>query len=157
MNDFIVIVENPPPNIVSIENSSSDSPGVVEVEVFPSPTVNILGPSVIINPSDLPDFYHTKIIDFNSAVSGLLPTGVNTSDVQKIIGLSGVIPGSGIGIYYNESSGLTEINTSGLSIGGSLFSLGNNYTEINGLTMISGVSINSPTTLINCVIDGGSP
>jgi hypothetical protein len=157
MNDFIVITENTAPNIISIETSSLESIGIVEIERHSSPSINILGPSAIINVSDLPNFDHTKITDFNSAVSGLLPQSVNVSDVQQIIGLSGIIPGTGIGISYDSSTGYTTINASGLSIGNSTFYLGNNYTEINGLTMISGISINSPTTLINCVIDGGSP
>ena len=45
MNDFIVITENTEPNIVSIENSSSDPAAIVEIEVPQSPTINILGPS----------------------------------------------------------------------------------------------------------------
>jgi len=159
MNDFIVITENTEPNIVSIENSSSDPAAIVEIEVPQSPTINILGPSATINASDLPDFYHTKIIDFNSAVSGLLPSGqsVSVSDVQQIIGLSGIIPGTGIGISYDNSTGYTTINTSGLFLGSSTLYLGNSYSELNGLTMISGISLSSPTTLLNCIIDGGSP
>lgn len=62
MNDFIVVVENSQPNIISIETSFLDNLGVIEIERFPTPSVNILGPSAIINVSDLPDIPFSKII-----------------------------------------------------------------------------------------------
>lgn len=109
----------------------------------------------------MPDFYHTKIIDFNNAVSGLLPSGISASvsleDVQDIIGLSGVAGGTGIKVVYNDTTGYTFIHTSGLVLGASTLILGSSYQTLDGLTMISGTSINSPTVLINCRIDGGTP
>ena len=62
MNDFTVVVENIQPNIISIETSFLDVIGVVEIERFASPSVNILSRSAIINVSDLPDIPFSKII-----------------------------------------------------------------------------------------------
>lgn len=62
MNDFIVVVENIQPNIISIETSFLENIGVVEIERFSSPSVHILSRSAIINVSDLPDIPFSKII-----------------------------------------------------------------------------------------------
>lgn len=62
MSDFTVVVENTQPNIISIETSFLDVFGVVEVERFLSPSVNILSRSAIISVSDLPDIPFSKII-----------------------------------------------------------------------------------------------
>jgi hypothetical protein len=61
MSDFTVIVENTQPNIISIETSFLESIGVVEIERFSSPSVNILSRSAIIGVSDLPDIPFSKI------------------------------------------------------------------------------------------------
>jgi hypothetical protein len=61
MNDFTVVVENILPNIISIETSFIDNLGIVEIEKYPSPGVNILSRSAIINISDLPDIPFSKI------------------------------------------------------------------------------------------------
>jgi hypothetical protein len=156
MSDFLIDIINENNNIIEIETSQNDVSNNITIETIDTFQVELINTEKLLA-GDFPDFYHTKIIDFGSAVSGLFPSGVNASDVQQIIGLSGVIAGTGIDVSYNETTGLTTINSSGLSLGDSIFYLGNNYTTINGLTMISGISINSPTTLINCVIDGGSP
>lgn len=145
MSDFIVEIIEPNDNTVELNTN------VVNLEIIN--TEKLLA-------SDFPDFYHTKIIDFNSAVSGLIPTlGANISveDVQDIIGLSGVIGGSGIKVVYNDSTGFTLIHSSGITLGTTVLDLGNSYLSLNGLSYISGVSINSPTTLINCYINGGTP
>jgi len=145
MSDFIVEVIEPNDNIVELNTN------VVNLEIIN--TEKLLT-------SDFPDFYHTKIIDFNSAVSGLIPTlGANISveDVQDIIGLSGVIGGSGIKVVYNDSTGFTLIHSSGITLGTTVLNLGNSYLSLNGLSYISGVSINSPTRLVNCYINGGTP
>ena len=62
MSDFTVLVENIQPNIISIETSFLETVGVVEIERFLSPSVNILSSSAIINVSDLPDIPFSKII-----------------------------------------------------------------------------------------------
>jgi hypothetical protein len=74
MNDFIVVVETPGPNIISIETGFIDNIGVVEIERQVTPSVNILGPNTIINISDLPEIPFSKI------------TG--SLDVSKISGLN---------------------------------------------------------------------
>ena len=61
MNEFIVIVENTEPNIISIETSFLDTVGVVEIERFPAPSVNILSSSTIIGVNDLPNIPFSKI------------------------------------------------------------------------------------------------
>ena len=61
MNDFTVVVENTEPNIISIETSFLDNLGIIEIEKFSSPSVNILSQSAIINVSDLPDIPFSKI------------------------------------------------------------------------------------------------
>jgi len=157
MSDFIVEIIEENRNSLQIETSFVENQNTT-VEISSTNTIEISNTDKLLA-SDFPDFYHTKIIDFNTAVSGLLPSGqsVSVTDVQQIIGLSGIIPGSGIGVYYDSSTGLTQINSSGLSLGGSTFYLGNSYTELNGLSMISGLSIASPTTLVHCIIDGGTP
>jgi hypothetical protein len=62
MSDFTVVVENTQPNIISIETSFLDVIGVVEVERFLSPSVNILSRSAIIGVNDLPNIPFSKII-----------------------------------------------------------------------------------------------
>jgi hypothetical protein len=156
MSDFLIDIINENNNILEVETSQDNVINNITIESVDAFQIELVNTEKLLA-GDFPDFYHTKIIDFNSAVSGLLPSGVSVSDVQKVIGLSGVVPGTGIGIYYDESSGLTQINSSGLILGDSTFYLGESYTELNGLSMISGVSIDSPTILVNCIIDGGSP
>ena len=73
MNDFTVVVENTQPNIISIETSFLDTVGVVEIERFSSPSVNILSRNAIIGVNDLPDIPFSKItgnLDI-SRISGL--------------------------------------------------------------------------------------
>lgn len=61
MNEFIIVVENIEPNTISIETSFIDDIGVVEIERFASPSVNILSGSAIIGINDLPDIPFSKI------------------------------------------------------------------------------------------------
>ena len=59
-----------------------------------------------------------------------------------------------------SSSAAIEVNklaSSGITLGSTTINLGNTTSVIAGLTSISGVSIGSPTVLINCSIDGGTP
>lgn len=62
MTEFNIIVENLEPNILTIETSIIENIGVVEIEKFSTPSVNILQSSAIINVSDLPDIPFSKII-----------------------------------------------------------------------------------------------
>lgn len=61
MSDFTVTVDNIEPNILVIETSYIDTIGVVEIERFGTPSVNIIGQSNIINVSDLPEIPFSKI------------------------------------------------------------------------------------------------
>lgn len=62
MNEsFSVIVENVEPNILVLETSFIDNIGVIEIERFGTPSVNILMGLSPINISDLPDIPVSKI------------------------------------------------------------------------------------------------
>lgn len=66
MNDeFAIIIENNDDNIIVVESSYIDSIGVVEIERFGSPSVNILTGLSPISLSDLPDIPVTKILGLN--------------------------------------------------------------------------------------------
>lgn len=62
MTNFNIVLENLEPNILVIETSIIDNIGVVEIEKFSPPSVNILEPSAIINVSDLPEIPFSKIV-----------------------------------------------------------------------------------------------
>ena len=155
MSDIIVEIIEPTNNIIEIDTNLLVNDNIT-IEISETNTIEIVNTEKLLA-SDFPDFYHTKIIDFDSAVSGLLPSGVSIEDVQDIIGNSGVIAGTGLQIIYNDSTGLTTINASGLTIGSTVMNLGNSYNSLYGLSSISGSNISSPTYLINCRIDGGTP
>jgi hypothetical protein len=73
MNDFIVVIETPDSNIISIETGFIDNIGVVEIERQLSPSVNILGPNTVVNVSDLLEIPFSRV------------TG--TLDVSRLSGL----------------------------------------------------------------------
>ena len=50
-----------------------------------------------------------------------------------------------------------KLTNSSISLGSTSISLGGTTSIISGLASISGTSLGSPTTLFNCVIDGGTP
>lgn len=156
MSDFTVEIIESSGSIIEIDTSVESNQNNISVEATSATTVEVVNTEKLLA-SDFPDFYHTKIIDFDSAVSGLLPTSFNLESIQDIIGQSGVIGGTGINVSYNDTTGYTTIRASGLVLGSSTMYLGNSYISLNGLTTISGISLASPTTLINCIIDGGTP
>ncbi len=61
MSEFIVVIENIEPNIISLETSYIDNIGVVEIERFGYNSVNILSDKSTIAISDLPDIPMSKI------------------------------------------------------------------------------------------------
>ena len=61
MSEFTIVIENIEPNIISLETSYIDNIGVVEIERFGSPSVNILSDKSTIATSDLPDIPMSKI------------------------------------------------------------------------------------------------
>lgn len=63
MNDeFTVIIENNDSNIIIIESSYIDNIGVVEIERFGTPSVNILTGLSPVTLSDLPDIPVSKLV-----------------------------------------------------------------------------------------------
>jgi hypothetical protein len=106
--------------------------------------------------ADIPNIL-VELVDNNYCGAFIGGSNINVEDVQEIIGTSGVIGGSGISTYYNNITGLTSINASGLTLGTVLLHLGGSYQDLMGLSSISGTSISSPTIIYNCVIDGGTP
>lgn len=59
---FTIVIENSEPNIISLETSFIDNVGVVEIERFSAPSVNILMGLSPISISDIPDIPVSKII-----------------------------------------------------------------------------------------------
>lgn len=63
MNDeFTIIIENNDANIIVVESSYIDNVGVVEIERFGSPSVNILTGLSPVSLSDLPDIPISKLV-----------------------------------------------------------------------------------------------
>lgn len=60
-SDYSVVIENSDSYSLSIETSFVENIGLVEIERFASSNIDILGPSAIINVSDLPDIPFSKI------------------------------------------------------------------------------------------------
>ena len=61
-DNYTVVIENIDPNIITIESSYIDNIGVVEIERFERPSVNIITGISSIQVSDLPDIPVDKII-----------------------------------------------------------------------------------------------
>jgi len=61
-NEFTIIIDDIDPNIIVIENSYIESIGVVEIERFGTPSVNILTGFSPVTLSDLPDIPVSKIV-----------------------------------------------------------------------------------------------
>jgi hypothetical protein len=59
---FIISIENTEPNIIALETSFIDNVGVIEIERFGTPSVNIIMGLSPISVSDLPDIPVSKII-----------------------------------------------------------------------------------------------
>ena len=61
-DNFTIIIEDIEPNIITIESSFIDNVGLVEIERFDRPSVNIISGLDNITVSDLPDIPVNKII-----------------------------------------------------------------------------------------------
>lgn len=61
-DEFQIFIENSEPNIITLETSYIDNIGVIEIERFDTPSVNIISGGTQINVSDLPDIPVSKII-----------------------------------------------------------------------------------------------
>jgi len=71
------------------------------------------------------------------------------------LNLSGSV--SDTDISSSAAIAVNKLASSGITLGSTIINLGNTTSVIAGLTSISGVSIGSPTVLVNCSIDGGTP
>jgi hypothetical protein len=60
-------------------------------------------------------------------------------------------------ISSSAAIAVSKLASSGLTIGSTTINLGSSTSTLAGLASISGTSAGSPTTLFNCVIDGGTP
>jgi len=142
MSDFLIEVID---HSVDISIGDSETP-TINLEIVNTEKILL---------SDLPDIEISKIL-------GLLEY------VQDVIGLSGVVGGSGVSVSYNDTTGLTTINvstgipitnlvSSGITLGNTTVNLGQTSFVLDGLTRISGVSSGNPVYLYNAYIDGGTP
>lgn len=61
-NEFTIIIDNIDPNILIIESSYIDNVGLIEIERFGTPSVNILTGLSPVTLSDLPDIPVSKIV-----------------------------------------------------------------------------------------------
>lgn len=86
---------------------------------------------------------------------------LNKPDPVIDIIINGAVTGSGNTTLTDLGNGTITISSllanSGITIGTTTINLGGTATTVSGLVAISGTSSVSPTTLYNCVIDGGSP
>lgn len=60
--EFTIVIEDIGPNIIVVESSYIDSVGVVEIERFGAPSVNILTGLSPVTLSDLPDIPVSKLV-----------------------------------------------------------------------------------------------
>jgi hypothetical protein len=85
----------------------------------------------------------------------------NKPDPTISVDITGAVTGSGNTTLTDLGNGNISISTllanSGITIGSTTINLGQSSSVIIGLSALSGTSTMSPTTLYNCVIDGGTP
>ena len=86
-------------------------------------------------------------------------SGAHSGDGASLTGLNASNISTGTLAVARLPTGIpvTNLASSGMVIGTTTFNLGTTGTIISGLTVISGTSSGSPTTLYNVVIDGGTP
>lgn len=81
--------------------------------------------------------------------------GSSAAIAYSKLNLSGSV--SDTDISSSAAIAVNKLASSGITLGSTIINLGNTTSIIAGLTSISGVSIGSPTVLVNCSIDGGTP
>ena len=98
---------------------------------------------------------------FVGSLSGNASTvtnGVYTTDTgtvtSSMIADNTIVNGD---ISDSANIAITKLASSGLTLGSTTVNLGQTSTVLNGLSSISGTSLSSPTTLYNCIVDGGTP
>lgn len=109
---------------------------------------NISGiPSPIITGTLTGDISGTSTVTLNNLGNGTL--SINAQ----------IVAGSIVNADISNSAAIDVVKLahSGVTLGGTTINLGQTSTVLDGLTRISGVSMNSPTYIYNAVIDGGTP
>jgi len=89
----------------------------------------------------------------NITASGFIGSGSSLTNLNATNISTGTIGVS----YLPTSIPISNLASSGITFGTVFSSLGSTVSTFTGLTAISGTSIASPTLLVNCSIDGGTP
>lgn len=80
--DFTIIIENSDPDILLLETSFINDIGVVEIEKYDIPSVNIYTGISALTLSDIPDIPVEKIIGLDSYIDNYLAE--YTFDIEEI-------------------------------------------------------------------------
>lgn len=111
----------------------------------------------------------TQSVVWNNVSSRWEFSGGNIYTSGNFIGsLSGNATSVTNGVYTTDTGTVTntmlagsiansKLSNSSVTLGSTSVSLGSTISSIVGLTSISGVSTASPTSLVHCLIDGGTP
>lgn len=139
----------------SSSNFAVDSTGLVTIKSGGVANSNLANSTITLGSSTL------TLGATTSAVTGLTSLaatnfyggGANITNLNA----SNITAGT-IGVSYLPTNiPVTNLASSGITFGSTFQVLGTTVTTFAGLTAISGTSAGSPTTLTNCVIDGGTP
>lgn len=82
MSDFTIIIEDNKPDILLLETSFINDIGVVEIERYDIPSVNIYTGLTALTASDLPDIPVDKIIGLDTYIENYLAD--YTFDIEEI-------------------------------------------------------------------------
>lgn len=82
MSDFTIIIEDNKPDILLLETSFINDIGVVEIEKYDIPSVNIYTGLTALTASDLPDIPADKIIGLDTYIENYLAD--YTFDIEEI-------------------------------------------------------------------------
>lgn len=82
MSDFTIIIENDQPDILLLETSFINDMGVIEIEKYDIPSVNIYTGLTALTASDLPDIQVDKIIGLDTYIENYLAD--YTFDIEEI-------------------------------------------------------------------------
>lgn len=144
---------------------------------------NIISNSLEVNSSNLVDNLNADLLDGQHGsyyrnfanISGIpspIITGTLTGDISgtSTVTLNNlgngtlsinaqIVAGSIVNADISNSAAIDVVKLahSGVTLGSTTINLGQTSMVLDGLTRISGVSMNSPTYIYNAVIDGGTP
>lgn len=140
----------------SSTNFAVDSTGLVAIKSGGVSNSNLVNSSVTIGSTSI-----TLGASATTAISGL--TSFQATDFYggganiTALNASNINAGTIAVSYLPTNIPITNLASSGITFGSTFQALGSTVSTLAGLTAISGTSVGSPTTLTNCVIDGGSP